>query len=61
MDTVLCIVPSDEYYDVRSRYSAYYKNIDSVTSIRTLRSQLPAHNFHVYRLTGWKGMIPYVQ
>jgi 4-amino-4-deoxy-L-arabinose transferase-like glycosyltransferase len=61
IDTTLCIVPSDEYYDVHARYSTYYDKIDSLTTISILRNKLPAHNFYLYRLSGWKGKIPYVK
>jgi 4-amino-4-deoxy-L-arabinose transferase-like glycosyltransferase len=61
MATAYCIVPSDEYYNARARYSGYYNQIDSITTIKILRSNQPAHNFYIYRLSGWKGKIPFVQ
>jgi Dolichyl-phosphate-mannose-protein mannosyltransferase len=54
MDTAYCIVHSDEYYDARKTYSQYYASIDSVTTIKIFRRNKPAHNFHVYKLTGFK-------
>lgn len=61
MSAAYCIIPSDEYYRAHQRYSGYYTNIDSVTTFKIYRNKLPAHNFYVYRLTGWKGKIPFVQ
>jgi hypothetical protein len=61
MTTVYCIIPSDEYYNAEEQYSGYYNKIDSVTTIQLLRNNLPAHNFYVYRLSGWKGTIPVVK
>ena len=52
-DTAFCIVHSDEYYDVRKAYESYYTKIDSLATIHILRNKLPAHNFYVYRLSGW--------
>ena len=52
-DTAFCIVHSDEYYDVKKAYAGYYSEIDSLSTIHILRNNLPAHNFYVYRLSGW--------
>lgn len=54
MDTAYCIVHSDEYYDARQTYKAYYNSIDSITTIKILRNKKPAHNFYVYQLIGFK-------
>lgn len=54
MDTAFCIVHSDEYYDPRKAYADYYSTVDSVTTINILRGNKPAHNFYVYRLSGWR-------
>ncbi|MCU7552149.1 glycosyltransferase family 39 protein [Chitinophagaceae bacterium LB-8] len=61
MTTAYCIIPSDEYYNAKVRYAEYYNNIDSVTTIKVMRNNLPAHNFYVYQLNGWKGKIPVIQ
>jgi hypothetical protein len=53
-----CIEPSDELYDVRSQYKNYYSTIDSVANIKISRGNEPAHNFYIYRLTGWKNNLP---
>lgn len=53
-----CIMPSDEYYDVRKMYSRYYGIIKPVSTITTYRSGRPAHRFYVYRLSEWKGGMP---
>ena len=55
-----CIVPSDEFYDVREMYGIYYKQIELVTTLKTYRANKPAHNFFVYRLSGWKNKVPYI-
>ena len=61
MSTAYCIIPSDEYYSAQQRYANYYHTIDSVYTIKITRNNLPAHSFYIYRLTGWKGKIPFVQ
>jgi hypothetical protein len=54
MDTAYCIVHSDEYYNAKAVYEQYYSMIDSINTIRILRNKKPAHNFYVYRLSGFK-------
>ena len=61
MQQAFCIVPSDEFYNVRKTYSNYYNNVDSITNIQLLRNGNPSHSFYVYLLSGWKGKIPVVQ
>lgn len=61
MSTAYCIIPSDEYYSAQQRYANYYHTVDSVHTIKIIRNNLPAHNFYIYRLKGWKGKIPFVQ
>ena len=61
MSTAYCIIPSDEYYNAQQQYADYYNTIDSVYTIKILRNNQPAHNFYIYRLTGWKGKIPFDQ
>lgn len=58
MQQAFCIVPSDEFYNVKSTYKNYYNRVDSITTIQLLRGGKPAHNFYVYRLSGWKGNLP---
>lgn len=53
MDTSFCIVHSDEFYNVRKTYYPYYTKADSVGTIHIFRGNKPAHNFYVYRLSGW--------
>lgn len=53
-----CIVPSDEYYDAHRLYARYYRRVERVSTITTRRSGKPAHHFYVYRLWGWKGVLP---
>lgn len=53
-----CIVPSDEYYDTHRMYARYYRKVEPVSTITTYRSGKPAHHFYVYRLSGWKGVLP---
>jgi len=60
MQKAFCIVPSDEFYDVREMYKKYYNKVDSITSIQLLRGGKPAHSFYVYLLSGWKGEIPVI-
>ena len=58
MNTAYCVIHSDENYSAQSAYSPYYSQIDSIATIHILRKQLPAHNFVVYRLKGWKNKFP---
>ncbi len=53
-----CIVPSDEKYNVSEKYSGYYSQIDSITTIEIIRNKIPAHSFSIYRLSGFKGELP---
>ncbi|MEJ7611286.1 MAG: glycosyltransferase family 39 protein [Ferruginibacter sp.] len=53
-DPAYCIIHSDEYYDVQKTYRGYYESIDSLTTIHIMRNNKPAHDFTVYRLSGWK-------
>ena len=50
-----CIMPVDEQYDLPS---AFYTNVQMIATIEVNRMAQPAHNFRVYRLTGWKNNIP---
>ena len=61
LSTAYCILPSDEYYDVAQKYKGYYTTIELVHTIPTVRSGKPAHTFYVYRLSGWTGVVPYMQ
>ncbi len=58
LNNAYCIVPSDEYYNAHLQYEKYYRSIDSLTTIKILRSNQPAHNFVVYKLQGWKNNLP---
>jgi 4-amino-4-deoxy-L-arabinose transferase-like glycosyltransferase len=49
-----CVVPSNEHFDARTQFAAWYKNADSVTTITQLRGGQPARYFTVWRLSGWK-------
>jgi hypothetical protein len=53
-----CIVPSDELYDARNLYGVYYEKIEPAAEIKISRGGKPAHNFYIYRLTGWKNDLP---
>ena len=53
-----CIVPSDELYDARNLYGVYYEKIEPAAEIKISRGGEPAHNFYIYRLTGWKNDLP---
>jgi hypothetical protein len=58
LDKVYCIVPSNENYDVYAAYSKFYNNIDSITTIESFRSNKLVRSFYIYRLSGWKGVLP---
>jgi hypothetical protein len=57
-NTAYCIVPTDENYNVYEQYKNYYSTVESIAVIEIIRSHVPTHNFHVFRLTGWKGSMP---
>ena len=57
MQTAYSIVPSTEYHDARAVYEGYYKQIDSVTTISTYRTNKICRYFTVFRLSGWVGTI----
>ena len=59
MNVALCIIPSDEKPLLR-RYLNDYQKAELVKTIRTFRMGRPAHNFLVYRLSGWKGRVPVI-
>lgn len=61
ISSAYCIINSDDYYDVHAQYDNYYSRIDTVKVIKMVRGKLPSHNFYIYRLTGWKNKIPYVE
>lgn len=58
LDNAYCIISSDEYYNPKVAYKDYYDNISFVKDISVLRNGKNAHNFYVYRLSGWKGNLP---
>lgn len=55
MNTAYCIIPSDEGNYISKEYWQFYKSIQLATVIKTFRNGKPAHDFFVYRLSGWKG------
>lgn len=57
----LCIVPSDEWYDATVHYKKYYENISLIKAFEVKRMGLPAKVYRVYRLSGWKGVLPAVK
>jgi hypothetical protein len=57
-NTAYCIVPTDENYNVYEQYRDYYSSVESIAVIEIIRSKTPTHNFHVYRLKGWKNKMP---
>ena len=58
METALCIIPSDEYYNPAEKYSPYYDKAELVHTIDIYRNDRKAKQFYIYRLTGWKGQLP---
>ena len=57
LDTALCVIHSDDYFDPDSAFADYYKRADLVKTIPIDRNKRPAHVFYVYELTGRKGEI----
>jgi hypothetical protein len=58
LNTAYCIVPADDYYNVQSKYSAYYHQIEKPMLITVKRNGKPDVIFYVYRLRGWKSRLP---
>ncbi|MEO6454975.1 MAG: glycosyltransferase family 39 protein [Ginsengibacter sp.] len=56
--TAYCIVHSDENYNVYTQYKNFYSRIDTATVIEVSRNKKPAHNFYIFRLSGWKNQLP---
>ncbi len=61
LNNAYCIISSDEYYNPKLAYKDYYNKIDFIKAINILRSGKPAHDFYIYRLSGWKGKLPLIQ
>ena len=61
LDNAYCIVSSDEYYNPKIAYKNYYRQINFIKAINVLREGKPAHDFYIYRLSGWKGNLPVIQ
>jgi hypothetical protein len=55
LNTSYFIIPSDENHKLPT---SFYKTIELATIIETKRNNQPAHNFRVYRLKGWNGVLP---
>ncbi|WP_460570587.1 glycosyltransferase family 39 protein [Flaviaesturariibacter terrae] len=49
-----CIVPSNDPFDPRAQFAAWYTRADSVTTIVQERGGKPARYFSVWKLSGWK-------
>jgi hypothetical protein len=54
MDTALCIIPSIQGWPTLKSYKSFYKNAELIKEIRISRNNKPAHNFKIYRLSGFK-------
>ena len=52
----LCIIPSDEYINVKEVYGRWYQSVSLTQTIEVYRNGKKAHRFFVYRLEGWKGV-----
>ena len=61
MSAAFAIVASDEYYDAPKYYSAYYDNIQLVKTIDLTRGGQKAKSFFIYKLSDWKGEVPYAK
>jgi hypothetical protein len=58
LDTAYCIVPADDNYNVRLKYSPYYQTINEPSLISVKRKGKPDVKFYVYKLSGWKNRLP---
>ncbi len=57
MQVAYCIMPSDEKQNIPSDY---YNKTELISTIEIKRSGVPVHNFLVYKLSGWKGVLPVI-
>ncbi len=55
MDTAYTIVHSYDYFDAPQAFKNYYYKIDSVNTISIKRRGKEAYQFHIWKLTGFKG------
>lgn len=53
-----CIVPSDEFYDPAKAFALYYRSVSPIATINLNRGGKPARRFFVYRLQGWRRLLP---
>ena len=56
-----CIVPSDEFYNIKTMYKNFYSQAEFVKDISIKRGNKPAVDFYVYRLSGWKNNLPSIK
>jgi 4-amino-4-deoxy-L-arabinose transferase-like glycosyltransferase len=56
-----CIVPSDEFYSAKVMYAKFYAQINFIKTISVSRSNKPAVDFYIYRLSGWKNNLPSIK
>lgn len=61
LNNAYCIVPSDEYYDAQKMYKRFYEHADIAADITVSRGGKPAHDFYIYRLSGWKNNLPIIR
>lgn len=54
-DDAYCIVPSNDYTDVKTFYAAYFNTILSPEIIEQNRNGLPSRYFYIWRLKGYIG------
>jgi hypothetical protein len=57
MANALLIAPADDV-DAEDGFSAYYENVDSITTILIDRAFRPDLQFNIYRLSGWRNNLP---
>ncbi|MGZ8544232.1 MAG: hypothetical protein ACXWV0_03005, partial [Flavisolibacter sp.] len=56
MDQAYCVVPSTDRYRIPHNQ---YSHVEMAHVIDINRNGRPAHRFYVYRLKGFKGVVPY--
>ena len=58
LSSVYCIVPSNEFYNVKEKYGAFYGKIYLAAVFNDWRGYILARRFYIYRLMNWNGKLP---
>jgi hypothetical protein len=65
-DTAYTVIPSNLPLNIREEYKFYYTNFTHIMTISSSRGSIIsenkiARNFEVYKMSGWKGRVPFIE